>query len=731
MASGVQIKKFRKYYIETFGKKAFLDKYKNFDVIYKEYFFTGIIIFIIAFIINFCYIIYLQKVYKLYKKDNPEIKSYSLILSGKNLPFIDTENDIGYDKEAIKSKKIDIKKEIQNLLNIKNVDINFTLKLSEYHEKIEELIEKGNKKIELQHIIKKGGCLCCCCNKNRLIAKEKIIDDEIIEIKNELVRIRDEEKYNPLYILTFQNKDDYNTIYSRYPHSYFKQIFNNICKKNNKNIYINKAPNPEDIAFENLEFDKEHRYFKNKIINFLYSCIYVLISFILQLFFEYISDQEENRVFQFIINIIVSKIQDKLNDKFSDFIHNKLSKNLNFWSYSDIKFYSILYKSIFKFINQGIFPLATYFIMDRLLKKEDDDFSSLVNKMFVIIEMDGFGYPMLDLFNVLNKKGKDMYEAQLTMMSAENIDKEFQEQINNKKAQTRYELEQSFKKIEMDLSDNYSEILNIYWITMFYLPIYPIGIIQSFLNLLFKFIIEKNFLINIYQRPEYINPHFGFLCFNFFNFGFALFLCGNIIFFRNEDNKTSFGVIYIIITILIAILPFFLLAKLFVYCCSEKEKEKDLKDIKKKLRSDYGIFNPCCQKEEIRNLFLEFKNNKTLEEYQYDEIEKKINRLNSFDLYKLSNYLRIPKIFSFEIRKIESNFIYQNDSIAILDEEKFKLYNLLMQLGFISYLEEGNVIKPKKRKFDFFQNIDIRALSLKNLDIQENLSNSDSGYFTT
>ena len=89
--------------------------------------------------------------------------------------------------------------------------------------------------------------------------------------------------------------------------------------------------------------------------------------------------------------------------------------------------------------------------------------------MFVIIEMDGFGYPLLNLFNnVFNKKGKDIYEAQLTMMSAENIDKEYHEQINNKKDQTRYELEQSFKKQEMDLKDNYSEILNIYWITMFY-----------------------------------------------------------------------------------------------------------------------------------------------------------------------------------------------------------------------------------------------------------------------
>ena len=702
LASGVQTKKFRKYYIETYGKEAFLEKYKNFDVIYKEYFFTGTIVFIVAFIINFCYIIYLQKVYKSYKNEYPEINSYSLILSGE-IPFIKTENDVGYDENVIKNKKEEIKKEIIDLLNIKNdVDINFTLKLSEFHEKMEELIEKRNEQIKLQHRIKKESCLCCCCSKKRLINKEKIIKDEINKIKIKLKEILNYKKYNPLYILTFQTKEDYNTIYSRYPHSYLQQAFKNICKKNNKNIYINKAPNPEDIAFENLEFDKEYKYFKNKIINFLLGFIYVLISFILQLIFEYIGDEEEDKVFQFIINIIVSLVQDKLNDKFSDFIHEKLSENLKIWSYSDIEFYSILYKSIFKFINQGIFPLATYFIMDRILTKEDDDFSSLVNKMFVIIEMDGFGYPMLDLFNnVLNKKGKDMYEAQLKMMSVENIDKEFEEQMNNKEAQTRYELEKSFEKEEMDLGDNYSEIINIYWITMFYLPIYPIGIIQSFLNLFFKFIIEKNFLINIYQRPKYINPHFGFLCFNFFNFGFALLLCGNIIFFRNEDNKNSFGAIYIIVTVLIAILPFFLLAKLFFYFCSKKEKEKDLKDIKHKMRSDYRIFNPCYQKEEIRNLFYEFNKNKILEDSQYEEVKKKINRLNILDLYKLSNNLRMPKIFSFETRKIESNFIYQNDSNPHLEEEKFKLYNLLMQLGFIPYLEEGNVIKPKKRNLIF------------------------------
>ena len=84
---------------------------------------------------------------------------------------------------------------------------------------------------------------------------------------------------------------------------------------------------------------------------------------------------------------------------------------------------------------------------------------------------------------------------------------------------------------------------------MFYFPIYPVAIIQSFLNLLFKFIIEKNFLLRVYERPEFTNPQIGFFCFNVFNFGFFLLLCGNLIFFRNEYNKKSFGWIYILIMI--------------------------------------------------------------------------------------------------------------------------------------------------------------------------------------
>jgi hypothetical protein len=323
--------------------------------------------------------------------------------------------------------------------------------------------------------------------------------------------------------------------------------------------------------------------------------------------------------------------------------------------------------------------------------------------MFVIIEMDGFGYPMIDwLYSVVLTKGKDMYESTQKMMTLENIEKEISEKVVNKEGLSRLELEQSYEKKEMDIEGNYSDILSIYWITMFYLSIYPIGIIQSFLNLLFKFIIEKNFLLNAYKRPEYINPQFGFLCFNFFNFGFFLFLCGDIIFFRNEDNKKSFGAGYIVIMLLILLLPFYLLAKLIMYitnyCCLKKKESEHLNNIIKRIKSDYRIFNPCYQKEKISQIFNEYQRKKLLTNSQYKELIDKLNRLNDLDLYKLQQNMRTPKLMTFEERKLTSGYIYEYSSKKINNEEKEKLYYLLMQLGFISYLEEGNVLKPKKKK---------------------------------
>ena len=608
---------------------------------------------------------------------------------------------------------------------------------------MEKMLSLREDKYKLQYRINKNkcccyaccclcsSCFCCCCKKKRLTDHKQNIDDNIEKLKKEMNEIKNSEIYNPLHLITFHNKEDYDRVYSQYPHSYIINLIKS-CFKSKNTTYVNKAPNPEDIMWKNLEFDKEFRYFKNKLENFGISMIYVGVSFIIQLFSELIDKSIGNLKFLIFVNIIVSYLLELLENLFSDKINSLLKNNSNSWSYSDIKFYSILFKSIFKLINKGIFPLITYFCF----AKNDDDYSDLVSKMFIIIEMDGFGYPMIDLlFSVVITKGRDMYESTNKIMSLENVEEEISEKVVNKEGLSRLELEHSYEKKEMDLEGNYSDILAIYWITMFYLSIYPVGIIQSFFNLLFKFIIEKNFLLNVYKRPDYINPQFGFLCFNFFNFGFFLFLCGDIIFFRNEDNKKYFGAGYIIIMILILLIPFYLLAKFIMWItnfCFLKEKEaENLQDIKQNIRSDYRIFNPCYQREKIDQMFLEFKRDNLLTQRQYEELKEKLNKQNDLDLYKLQQNLRIQKVMSFEEKRLRTGFLYEYPSISVSNKDKEKLYYFLMQLGFISYLEEGNFLKPSKKTIEFGFDNNVRSISLKNLSMQENFCNSDAGYFTT
>ena len=227
-------------------------------------------------------------------------------------------------------------------------------------------------------------CFCCCCSKDNYAKKLHDINEQIDNIKNEMDFLKTQKIYNPLHIITFHNKEDYNSVYSKYPHSYIMNSIKNICKKKNDNtIYINKAPNPEEICWKNLEFSKDHRFFKSKLENLGISLIYIAISFVIQFLGELVdTGADKNIKILFIVNIIVSYLLGLLNSFFSEKINSLLINNSNFWSYSDIKFYSILFKTIFKFINQGIFPLVTYYIF----AKEDDDYENLFLKCLLLLK---------------------------------------------------------------------------------------------------------------------------------------------------------------------------------------------------------------------------------------------------------------------------------------------------------------------------------------------------------
>ena len=274
-------------------------------------------------------------------------------------------NDIDDKNNKEKVEKERIKNYITNILNInpKNIEyINFTLKLKDYYENMEKLSEKNQEKYKIQHKRQKNklcyfeyfffcrGLWYCCCNRKSKLSKEveDSIQKEINGIIGDLEKKIKTKEYNPLYIITFKNKKDYEYVYSKYPHSYLKEAIKNIFRKKTDIIYINKAPNPEDIAWENLEFNKEDNYFINifKILGI--SFIYLAVSFIIQFGIECI-DQikglDSIKIIKLIVTIVISIVQEKFDDLFYDFIDDKLNNYITSWSLSDIEI--ILY-----FLNQ-------------------------------------------------------------------------------------------------------------------------------------------------------------------------------------------------------------------------------------------------------------------------------------------------------------------------------------------------------------------------------------------
>ena len=85
MISGTQIIRFRDFYIEIYGKKAFLEKFKYFDVFYQEYYFSFFFLFGLVILFNIINIIISYKDYQEFQEEH-SLEHKTLILSGSDEP---------------------------------------------------------------------------------------------------------------------------------------------------------------------------------------------------------------------------------------------------------------------------------------------------------------------------------------------------------------------------------------------------------------------------------------------------------------------------------------------------------------------------------------------------------------------------------------------------------------------------------------------------------------------
>ena len=85
----------------------------------------------------------------------------------------------------------------------------------------------------------------------------------------------------------------------------------------------------------------------------------------------------------------------------------------------------------------------------------------------------------------------------------------------------------------MKISYKYSYIAKTLLLSLFYIPIFPFGIIISLVGFLFSYYLELFNFTHLYKRPEMINEKICLFYFEYFVINLFIFSLGTLLFMKN------------------------------------------------------------------------------------------------------------------------------------------------------------------------------------------------------
>ena len=415
-----------------------------------------------------------------------------------------------------------------------------------------------------------------------------------------------------------------------------KKSFNYYKRK----IKFQRAPEPEDIIFENFENS-----FKSKLKNMIGVSFVITIIFFLSYIFnsplyriqiniEYINNKTAFiYALSFAITIITSII-----DLILEIVLEKLIKSLKFYTLTELYTKYSIWLSIIWLINSCIIPII-YEIRLTISEEHEILTSNLITKFL----FNSFATTIMWSINIKNvyKKFKQCIIEQKETIS-----------YNQKELNELYELQ------SMNVAAKYSYLVKTLIMSFIFVPIFPLGFCISFFGFIFGYWLEKfNFSKN-YKKPEKLGKEIAEFYVNFFSIVFSsfgigsFFLIGNFkLIINNEFNDYNNDDIWILINIIIYIIgiyiPLCVKKDFFKFKESEIHK-KTYDDMYLDFMIDYERANPMTRIEgEMRYLDkLEEKNR--VNKIEKDLRKKKIKEGNPIKFYleqqRMSRIINIKEL---------------------------------------------------------------------------------------
>ena len=486
-----------------------------------------------------------------------------------------------------------------------------------------------------------------------LCIKKKIpvqtIEKKILELKDKLnEKIIDlytsPNKYNGgTFFLIFSTMEMRDNFYNYFPHSYGEKIywylryffecilFSFCVSEGRKNkikskiqIDVRQATEPYEVHWENMGYTRFERNLY-KFISLISTVGLIIISlgiiiglnklqnkvsqnnFTGNTFLKYLLS-ELISIMLGVANIIGEIVLQKLT------IMEKIEYKTSFYISFSMKL------TVYTFIIIAILPIAANYINNHWGNND-----LLVNNMLMIFITNILLPPIL--FYLSPGLAIKLYKRIKAKLDLKNV------KLENS-IYTQGELNEIFENPIMNISYKYSYITNVFMISLFYLSIFPIGMIIGFFALLFAYISEF-FYIGLYKRPEILNSK---LCKTYvYNFKWIVFIfsLGNYIFIGwiSDTQPVNWSLTNLIVFFILCLIPYQSI-KINTLGMTESESKKDTYEQNSIFFStDYEKLNPFTRKQGFLRYFKKLLNENIIDEEKCKKIVEHIQNLNEMDSY--------------------------------------------------------------------------------------------------
>lgn len=234
----------------------------------------------------------------------------------------------------------------------------------------------------------------------------------------------------------------------------------------------------------------------------------------------------------------------------------------------------------------------------------------------------------------------------LALFKRKSLEKQYKP--DEKTNMNQKELNKLYENPGMEISFKYSYIAKTFLMTIFYIPIFPLGVIISLFGLSFAYFVEKFNLLYRYKRPEMLNSQIGKYYINNYRIMLFAFAVGNYIFQHDSYINKTWPIVCLVVfggLILIPVHSF-----LTFYCLGIDETEvldKKYLDAYFEFGIDYQRANPLSTKKGVQIYLERLKEADIITSEEYEHLcqvldKEQINILNIY--YRNSANIAIKAI---------------------------------------------------------------------------------------